>query len=393
MNSKQARQTTPTDRRTDVPRRARARARRRQGLSMLYLLIILSVVFAIASFAMDYGRVQLSKTQLRMTVDYAAKHAVQWVTAQHSMVLAKANEAAADNKVDGEVPVFSAGDLVLGNWKTQTRVFTPAGRPQNALRITSLQTIPLLLGNAVNKPSVTVRAAATAHAIPIGIVGLDGISFKNNTLFASYDSRVTTNPNPGLCNPNATLSSNGIVDGQNNAVVRGDIYYGPAGGVSYSGTLTGASQQLATTIASPTEPTWSPTGNPGGAPQAFVNNTMNAVLPGGTYWFTSFTVNQPMRFAGPATLYVNGNISLLANVLPHNEIPSNLTIHQIGASRTFTAQNSLCARVIAPRTAFSSTNTFTFRGTCIFKTMLVMNNCNFYMDEAAPAVTGIAIVQ
>ena len=120
---------------------------------------------------------------------------------------------------------------------------------------------------------------------------------------------------------------------------------------------------------------------------------MNAVLPGGTYWFTSFTVNQPMRFAGPATLYVNGNISLLANVLPHNEIPSNLTIHQIGASRTFTAQNSLCARVIAPRTAFSSTNTFTFRGTCIFKTMLVMNNCNFYMDEAAPAVTGIAIVQ
>jgi len=46
-------------------------AQRKRGMTIIYVLVLMTVLLALASFAVDYGRVQLSRTQLRITTDSA----------------------------------------------------------------------------------------------------------------------------------------------------------------------------------------------------------------------------------------------------------------------------------------------------------------------------------
>jgi Flp pilus assembly protein TadG len=68
---------------------------RRRGLSALYMVLIMTVLFAFASLAMDYGKVQLVKSELRTATDVACKWGVQWVNAGKAKALTHVNDAAA----------------------------------------------------------------------------------------------------------------------------------------------------------------------------------------------------------------------------------------------------------------------------------------------------------
>src|SRR5688500_18472135 len=96
-----------------APRQGRRGGCRRRpgGMTIIYLLVMLTVLLALASFAVDYGRVQLAKTQLRIATDSAAKWGALGVKNGKSHVLARVNEAAADNTVDGRVPTFTLADV------------------------------------------------------------------------------------------------------------------------------------------------------------------------------------------------------------------------------------------------------------------------------------------
>jgi Flp pilus assembly protein TadG len=47
----------------------------RRGSSMLYLVAVMAVLMGFASLAVDYGRVQMVKTQLQIAVDAATRAA------------------------------------------------------------------------------------------------------------------------------------------------------------------------------------------------------------------------------------------------------------------------------------------------------------------------------
>lgn len=361
-------------------------------MAILYIIIVMAVVFAFASLAMDYGKVQLAKTQLRTAVDSCARYGVQWVSGGKTTALPAVNAAAADNTIDGQSITFSNAQIDIGSWNYTTRVFTTNGTPRNAIRLTQSKAVALALGNQIGMSTCTVRASAVAKCVPLAVVGYSGFNFKNNTFVGSYNSSVTTSPTQASASSNAVCVSNGYIGEQNNGTIKGDCIVGPSGSVDPGFSITGATQTLTSAVVAPSDPAWSPAGNPGGVPQNYTVSA-NTTLGPGTYWFTSLTVNKPLNFSGAATIYVNGNIDLNDPVVAYNGIPSNLKIYQIGANRTFDGKNVLKAVVIAPRSAFKAMNSFKFYGACLFDTITVMNNGEFFYDEQVGMVTGVGICQ
>jgi Flp pilus assembly protein TadG len=368
---------------------------RRRGFAALYVVIIAVALFAFASLAMDYGSVQLAKTELRIATDNAARYGVKWVSGGKSKSLGYANTAAADNTIRGQSLSISSGNFDVGSWNTTARVFTANGSPRNAVRVSTSVQVPLAWGNFIGRSTCTVRASSVARCMPVGFVGLNSVDFKNNTYIGSYDPSVLTNPTQLTANSNASLASNGSIGAMNNGNIKGDVYVGPGGTVASGWTITGGTSTLASAIPAPADPAWNPVGNPGATPAAYTNTTDGAVLPGGTYWFTSFTTanGRALSFTGPATLYVNGNIDLGGNLTAYQSLPSNLKIYQIGAGHTFTAGATVVAHIIAPNVDFTTRNNFKLCGMCVFKTITVKNNGEFFFDETSGAVEALAIVQ
>jgi hypothetical protein len=122
----------------------------------------------------------------------------------------------------------------------------------------------------------------------------------------------------------------------------------------------------------------------------------NTTLPGGTYWYNSLTINANLTFSGPATIYVNGDIIIAANLAPASGIPADLTIYQYG-SHTFgdSAINgmNIIARVIAPGSDFVTNNNLTYSGSGQFNTITTKNNADFFYDtQLGPSGSGSTVV-
>ena len=364
-------------------------------MSLLYLTIIMAVVFGFASLALDFGRVQLAKTQLHIVADSAAKYAVRWVGAGATKAAQQANVVTNDNKVAGEKITFAAGDVQVGYWTYQNRTFTANARPRNAVKLTHVKAVPLALGQLIGKQSSRVRATAVASCVPMSIVGLNSINFKNNTFAASYDSSVQKNPNTSNYNSNVTLVSNGYIGEQNNGNVKGDCITGPAGSVD-TFAITGAIGKQGSAIPAPADPAWNPSSNPGGVVQNNYTHSNNAPLPGGTYWFSgTLRIHAKMRFNAPTTIYINGDVVQNDIVEAYQQTPANLKIYQIGAGRTWVASNdiSMTAQVVAPRSDFTANNNWKFYGACIFHAITTRNNAEFYYDETLDSVAAVSVVQ
>src|SRR5215475_5479855 len=94
--------------------------RLRDGISLLYTLIVIVVVMGFVSFAIDLGRVQVAKTELQQAADAAARYGASGM--YDGTAVSKAITAAADNLVDGTPLVLNNSfpndprDVETGNW-------------------------------------------------------------------------------------------------------------------------------------------------------------------------------------------------------------------------------------------------------------------------------------
>lgn len=390
-------QHTPIDRRVRKAAAAAGRPRRR-GMMIVYLIVILSIIFGLASLAVDYGRVQIAKTQLQIATDAAVKWAAKSATGAKAELHARATDAAGDNKVNGETPVYALADVEIGAWNAVTRTFTANAAPNNAVRLTGTHVVPLMFGGVIQKPFVTIRASAVARRMSTGgMIGLNGITVKNNVFVGSYNSTVTTTPTESTAQGNATISSNGTIQADNNGVIMGSVAYGPSGSVDVKRwTVTGDTTQLRDVVTAPSEPAWSPTGNPGSVPQNYTHP--GGQLAGGTYYFTTLNIHGPLTFAGPATVYVNGNVTIEGNssdVTAYAGRPPNLTIYQLGADRKFTTKNDVAikATIIAPRSDLEAMNKIAIYGQMVFDTITLMNTATFFYDESGALAQSVQLVQ
>jgi hypothetical protein len=367
-----------------------------RGLTALHFIVIASVIFGFASLALDLGRVQLAKTQLRIATDTTAKYSVKWVSNGATVVQSRCNSIASDNYVDGSALTYGSSNVQVGYWDRVARTFTANGRPRNAIKLIHGRSVPLALGPAIGMTECMVRSSAVSACQPQGFTIYGTAAFKNNTIIASYDSSASsTLPNIYSLNTNASVVVNGKLGDQNNGGLRGDAYLAPTATLDPSFVPTGGIARLAAPVPVPADPAWSPTANPNGVPQNYIVNA-NTTLPAGTYWFNQLRVNARLTFGGPASVYVNGNITMngtAAAIVAYNSQPSNLTIYQLGNNRALNASGVILGRFIGPRTTLDAENDFRYYGSFAINNLTLKNNAEFYYDEAMGIVTNIALVQ
>lgn len=138
---------------------------------MLATAVALPLIMGMASLAVDLGRVQTAKSELRAATDAAARYAasVMRTTSATGVSAASVSAAAvmAENKVDGSVAPFNGTtDLTLGIWNASTKTFTAAalGAGANAVRLQTKLTMgdsarPLLFASVLGR-AVTIRATS-----------------------------------------------------------------------------------------------------------------------------------------------------------------------------------------------------------------------------------------
>lgn len=375
---------------------------RRSGMAMIYGIVVITVLIAFASLAVDLGRLQLAKTELRQAADAAARHAVRGI--DDNTWRSRAIAVASQNKVDGTVVVLSSEDVRAGNWNaTATPPFSIARAPVNAIQVSAERTrargnpIQLWFASLIGMSHADVRTVAVAMTtdFPSGFIGLNGFQAKNNLRSAGYNSGTNPNPTWETQSGPGMLGSNELITAQNNEIA-GFVVLGPEG--THNLTLASPATVLAEPIPTPVlDFSGAPSTNPGGVSKNLdVKSTLT--LPGGNYYFTSIDVanSSNIHFSGPATLYIDGDVNFAQNngVYAYNNIPSNLRIFQRGAGTSFGGSNAnnitIVADILAPQTAFQVNNNAILLGAAFFNTIDVKNNAEFYYDEALRKSLGVA---
>src|SRR4051794_25254491 len=141
--------------------------RRRRGLSLIWAMSVLSVLVVMASLAVDYGRVQVAKTQLREAADAAARAGAS-ALGSVSSVQDLAEQLAASNTCDGTpVTIDKKNDVDFGDWDPTTRTFTVLNGNNriyaHAVRVTCSRTtangnpIPLMFGKILGQSACDVQ--------------------------------------------------------------------------------------------------------------------------------------------------------------------------------------------------------------------------------------------
>src|SRR5437667_7679890 len=119
--------------------------RRRCGISFIWMTVAVTVLAAMASLAVDYGRVQVAKTQLREAADAAARAGASALGSVNN-VQDLAAQLAASNTCDGSsVSIDKTQDVEFGDWDPTARTFTVlSGANRNyadSVRITCRRTV------------------------------------------------------------------------------------------------------------------------------------------------------------------------------------------------------------------------------------------------------------
>src|SRR5687768_1700607 len=98
--------------------------RRRRGMVIIFVVVIIAVLVGFCSLAVDVGRVQTAKIELQRTADAAARAAAGSLADGVSDAEDAAVEYAAANDADGEaVELDPAADIEFGTWDTEDHTF------------------------------------------------------------------------------------------------------------------------------------------------------------------------------------------------------------------------------------------------------------------------------
>jgi Flp pilus assembly protein TadG len=179
--------------------------RRTRGIVIVYAAMIMVVLVGFASFAVDWARVQLVKTEMQRATDAAARFGaagLQNILNGTSTAYYNAIVSAADNKVDGAPLVLTNSDIELGIWNSTKRTFTVSDPSvANAIRVTAHHSssrgtaVHLTFGGLFGVPTRDVSATAIA------------------TITDSFDQTITV---PATSNPFLAGMPKGSVASLNN---------------------------------------------------------------------------------------------------------------------------------------------------------------------------------
>jgi hypothetical protein len=147
-------------------------ATRLRGVTLIYATFALMALAAVSSLAVDWGRVQLVRSEMRAAADAAACAAVLQIEAGVNATIAVAKAAAAENSVDGAPLVLIDSDIEFGEWDEDTQTFSVLTGNDRAdadcIRIRAVRSnarsnaVPLMFGAMIGRPRQDVVVYAIA---------------------------------------------------------------------------------------------------------------------------------------------------------------------------------------------------------------------------------------
>ena len=183
--------------------------KRRRGVALIYGVAMMSTFCGLASIAADYGRVQMTKVELRATADAAARAGAGGLAAASPLTQATLNavEFAARNTADGSPVVLDpTQDIQIGLWQNNT--FTVLGAHSsiapNAVHVTLHRSqargnaVPLIFGKLIGSNFCDVSADSIAEYIPAINVNQNVLANANPFLSGTPQGTLAsaTNPSP-----------------------------------------------------------------------------------------------------------------------------------------------------------------------------------------------------
>ena len=312
---------------------------RRRGVVVIYASVFFVAIIAVVSLAVDWGRVQMVKTELQDAADAAARYAVTGI--RDNTALARAQAVALQNKADGTALVLTSADVEVGTWSDTTRVFTVGGSNQNAVRVTARRTtargnpVPLVFAKAIGRSTCDVTAVSVANqdVLPYSMVALNGVTM-------SGVSTIQRKATEALGGNSVIVASNGAWSLGTTSIIAGDTLYrttAPGGGI-ISGTKTAMSTDIVYSVVA----------TPGGTSPlgavSYTSGTMSNIS--GAYNCTTVNLGGTFNFSlnGDLTLYCSGNVAFGGNC---NVVTNGykFTIYMTNAS-TITFTNNLPVNVV-----------------------------------------------
>lgn len=176
--------------------------RRRSGAYVIiYTMFALAALLALASLAVDYGRVELAKMELSRLADASARAAASEMSNGISSARQAAKSVALLNPVDENALSLVDSDITFGTWDAQTKAFTPVAdgnfASANAVRVTATRSaaknaaVPLLFGQLVGKSEIDVAYASVASCGGTSNSATATVTGKANVWFAGLPSTAT----------------------------------------------------------------------------------------------------------------------------------------------------------------------------------------------------------
>jgi hypothetical protein len=376
----------------------------RRGSTLAYLTISLPPLFGFASLAVDFGRVQVCKTELRRATDAAALYAASGIS--DGTAATKAMQSAGDNTVNGTSLVLRTSDVTIGNWSNGT--FTANGTPSNAVRITSGCTaargnaIPLMFAQILGRPTCDINDSVVAYAsvsTGYGFFATGNIMMQNGPILVdSY------NASAGQYSSSAALHNAGVAtDGSiltDNVTVDGNLQAGPGQSISHQNgslTVTGSMTSLSSSVSYPAQ---SLPGSYTALSNVNVNSGQSLTLGSSgtttTYYATNFSVasTATLNVNGPVVLYVNGNFEVDGTMNVLNSLPANFSVVQLSSSGvTFNGTSNIYAHVYAPSSPLNINNPMNFFGSMVVGQMSISGQVKLHDDESSSSTSSAATLE
>lgn len=325
-------------------------AHRNNGTILLYSTAAILAVLAVLSLAVDYGRVQMTKTELQRCADAAARAGASGLEIGPSEAILRATSYASLNPVNGKMVILSPEDIVLGHYNPQDHSFTPAAPSQYAeanavqvnIRLTGEHGVPLMLASILGKKVFEVTASSTS-CISGGddppYIGLNLTRMYNNTRFDGYSSSL------GVYGPNNIRTDQTIYGARNllldgNAHVIGKAKYGPTGTLtkSASAIVTGGITRNSEQITRPpvalgnvkhVNDNVNLASRLSSKGKLKIPNNDTITFPGGTYYLTELEIGQnaSVYFSGDTTIYLDGPASISGTIAHSTLRPALLKVN------------------------------------------------------------------
>jgi hypothetical protein len=141
-------------------------------MAMVYVIISLVAMLSFCSLAVDWGRVQTGKTEIRRATDAASRVAAAFLPQGTSSVRTNAEAVALLNKVDGSGLVVPDSGVTIGVWNSSTRTFSSSGTADNvttfqAVQVYATRQIPLVFGTVIGRSQCEVTATSVAALMAV----------------------------------------------------------------------------------------------------------------------------------------------------------------------------------------------------------------------------------